>query len=339
MSGWATAPFAAADRSRLLRVAAGTLTGIGEVARAREIITSAGIRALDAACRKAGVPSHRLTVLGSHGQTVYHGPDDRPVGTTLQLDNPSRLAEHFGVSVVSDFRSRDVAAGGQGAPLAPWAHGKLFTDRDEDRLILNLGGIANVTWLPAGGGANQVRAFDTGPANMLIDLVAALTGKMMDRNGRLAARGRVNQPVLQQLLRHPFFRLRPPRSTGREQFGAMLMPRLRRLSTTDAAATATEFTARSAAEQIGRWLPVRSRNAVVYVSGGGALNPVLMRRISAHLFPRQVRRLAELGWPEQAVEPACFALLALARLKNIPNCLPAVTGARRAVSAGSVTPG
>ncbi len=332
---WANQAYAAHERRLLLGVASGAPARIGDVAKARTLIASAGIRSLAAACRKARTAPNRLQVVGSHGQTVYHGPNDRPLGSTLQLDDPARLAETLRVTMVSDFRSRDVAAGGQGAPLAPWAHWKMFTDGREDRLILNLGGIANVTWLPARGRAADVRAFDTGPANMLSDL---LTGGM-DRDGRLAAAGVPDERVLRRLLAHPYFRRRPPKSTGREQFGALLRPAFRGLAKADAVATAVELTARSVADQINRWLPTRSRTAVIYASGGGANNPVLMRRLGFHLQPRLLRRLSDLGWPDQAVEPACFALLALARLRGEPNCLPAVTGARRAVCAGSITPG
>lgn len=338
LSGFANRPYPPATRRLLLTVASGGPVPIRTVAAAREAVTTAGIRALRVACRQARVAPARLRVAGSHGQTVYHGPGDRPFGSTLQLDDPSRLAEELGTTIVSDFRSRDVAAGGQGAPLAPWAHWKLFADRHEDRLILNLGGIANVTWLPAGGKSSATRAFDTGPANMLIDLIAARTGRTMDRGGTLAGRGSVHHPTLRRLLGQPYFRRPPPKSAGREQFGAMLSPILNRLKPSDAAATAVELTARSVVDQIHRWLPPRSRTAVVYASGGGAGNPVLMRRLEFHLQPRPLRRLSAMGWPDQAVEPACFALLALARLRGEPSCLPAVTGARRAVIAGSVTP-
>jgi anhydro-N-acetylmuramic acid kinase len=290
---------------------------------------------------RARIPDRRVSVIGSHGHTLYHGPHDPAGPVTFQGGNLSRIAEETGIAVVGDFRPRDVAAGGEGAPLAPWAHWRLLTSPREPRLILNLGGIANVTWLPARARAGDVVAFDTGPANMLIDLLAerATRGRLSyDRDGAIAVRGRVDPRVLARLLAHPYFRRRPPKSTGREEFGAALLPAFRGLGLMDALATATVFTARSVEAQIGRWLPAGSRRAVVYVGGGGARNPVLMRALAGVLAPRRVRPVGDLGWPEQALEPVCFALLAVARLRGEPNVLPRVTGARRAVCAGVLVP-
>jgi anhydro-N-acetylmuramic acid kinase len=260
---------------------------------------------------------------------------------TFQVGNLSRIAEATRITVVGDFRPRDVAAGGEGAPLAPWAHWRLLSSPRESRIILNLGGIANATWLPARARSGDVIAFDTGPANMIMDLLAAQAtrGRLTcDRAGRLATRGRPVPRVLSRLLAHPYFRRRPPKSTGREEFGATLLPAFRGLTAPDALATATAFTARSVAGQIVRWLPAAARHATVWVGGGGARNPALMRALSGALAPCPVNGIAGLGWPEEALEPVCFALLAVARLHGIPNVLPRVTGARRAVCAGVVVP-
>jgi anhydro-N-acetylmuramic acid kinase len=202
-----------------------------------------------------------------------------------------------------------------------------------------LGGIANVTWLPAGGTLKQVQAFDTGPGNMLIDLLAGTYRhgcRTFDRNGALAARGKIHGPTLRRLMLHPFFARQPPKSTGREQFGAILAGHFSRLSISDALSTATELTALSAARQITRWLPPAAGRAAVYVSGGGTRNLELMHRLSRYLAPRPVFRISALGYSEQSLEPVCFALLAHARLAGRINILPQVTGARRPASAGVI---
>ena len=337
----AHAAYAPTDRRLLLDLASGGPSGASVFARAGEIVARASITCVRALLRKARIPARRVAVIGAHGHTLYHGPHDPAGPVTFQAGNLSRIAEETGVTVVGDFRPRDVAAGGEGAPLAPWAHWRLLTSPREPRLILNLGGIANVTWLPAGARSQDVVAFDTGPANMILDLLAARATRgrrTCDRGGRMAARGRVHPRVLARLLAHPYFRRRPPKSTGREEFGARLLPAFRGLDAADALATATVFTARAVEAQIGRWLPAGSRRATVYVGGGGARNPVLMRALAGVLAPRRVQRVGDLGWPEPALAPVCFALLAVARLKGLPNVLPRVTGARRAVCAGVLVP-
>jgi anhydro-N-acetylmuramic acid kinase len=339
--GWATHRYARRDRERLLRLASGFPAAAAEVARAADFVADAAARAVAALARRAGVPLRHIAAVGVHGHTLYHGPRDPGGAVTFQAGNWSRIAEALGVAVVGDFRARDIAAGGEGAPLAPWAHARLFGRRGAPRLILNLGGIANVTWLPGGRGDAGVRAFDTGPANVLLDLLAARATRgraALDAGGRIAARGRPDETALRRLLAHPYFRRPPPKSTGRETFGASLLPRFRRLRAADALATAVAFTARSVADQIAHWLPPAARWAPVYAAGGGARNPVLMRALAASLAPRPVHRIEALGWPERAVEPACFALLAGARLRGEPNTLPAATGAHHAVSAGVIAP-
>ena len=338
-------PYPRRIRSFLLRLASGDPAPSRDFARASVLLADWSARALRALLRRADVSRRRLSFVGAHGHTLYHGPRDcrsnRRTGITWQACDLSRLAELAGVTVVGDFRTRDVAAGGQGAPLAPYTHWVLFTHPRLPRLVLNLGGIANVTWLPAGARFPAVRAFDTGPANMLLDLLASrATGGRLDRDedGRLAARGRVDRAVLRRLLAHPYFSRRPPKSTGREEFGLGMLPAFRRLSGPDALATATAFTAESVSRQVTRWLPPAARKATVYACGGGARNPSLMRALRASLSPRWLLPVEVLGMPGEAVEPVAFALLARARLLGLPNVMPAVTGARRAVSAGVVVP-
>jgi anhydro-N-acetylmuramic acid kinase len=341
LAATAHVPYLRSERGLLLSLASGDPAAPAAVARAGGIVARASVACVRRLLRAARLPARRLAVIGAHGHTLYHGPHDRAGAVTFQCGNLSRIAEETGVAVVGDFRARDVAAGGEGAPLAPWAHRLLFASPREPGIVLNLGGIANVTWLPAGARDRDVIAFDTGPANMVIDLLAARAtrGRLdCDRGGKLAARGRIVPRVLLRLLAHPYLRRRPPKSTGREEFGAALLPAFRGLSGPDAVATATAFTARSVADQIGRWLPPAARRAPVWVGGGGARNPARKRALAGALAPRPVRPVALLGWPDQALEPVCFALLAVARLRGIPNVLPRVTGARRAVCAGVLVP-
>jgi len=330
-------PFPATFRRTLLSLAQGMPAPAALFATARAALAQLEVKAVQELLRRSRVPARRIACLGSHGHTLFHAPRGVPP-TTWQADDLALLAERTGMTAIGDFRSRDVAAGGEGAPLAPWAHRILYAHAREHRLILNLGGIANVTWLPAGGFPGAVRAFDTGPANLLMDALASRRGVRFDAGGRLAARGRAHEPALRRWLAHAYFRRRPPKSTGREVFGARLLPALRGLSAANALATASEFTARSVADQIARWLPHATARAAVYVGGGGARNPDLMRRFNRTLAPRPVRPLDRLGIRAQDVEAVCFALLAWARLRGKPNVLPAVTGARRAVSAGVICP-
>lgn len=275
----------------------------------------------------------RVAVVGSHGHTVWHRPRGVERGT-LQIGDASRIAEALGVPVVCDFRSRDVAAGGQGAPLVP-AFDAAVWGSGPPRVLLNLGGIANLTLV--GRGVRPL-AFDTGPANTLLDeAVRRLTRGQpaIDRDGRIAASGRVDLAYWRRLSAHPFLQRAPPKSTGREEFGADLLPRR---ITPDVVATLAFFTAASVADAIRRWVLPRARPVEVLVSGGGAANPVVMEHLRRRLWPISVARLADRGWPDQAKEPAAFAYLAWLTLRRRPGNAPWATGARRAVVLGSVVP-
>ena len=221
-------PFPASLRRRLAAAMAPADTTTQEIARLHADLGDAFGRAAEAAINKLP-PRHRPTLVGLAGQTVCHLPDRRPGRTvTLQLGDPARVAARTGLSVVADFRQSDVAAGGQGAPLVPWTDWVLFCHPKIDRIVQNIGGIGNLTWLPAGGGQEDVVAFDTGPGNMIIDGLAALASRgreSMDRDGRRAARGRVLEGVLNAWLRHPYLTRRPPKSTGREEFGRVFIER------------------------------------------------------------------------------------------------------------------
>ena len=301
--------------------------------------------------RSAGIPLSRVQVVGSHGQTVWHRPPSgKERGASLQLGCPATLAERTSVPVVSDLRARDLAAGGHGAPLVPWADRILFSHPDRPRAVQNLGGMANVTWLPptTGEGAHtEIVAFDTGPGVALLDRAAQLaTGgrEVCDRDGALASRGRVDEVLLERLLQRPFFQEVPPRSTGREAFGDALVQELsghlepgREGEWTDLLATLTALTARSVADAYHRWLAPRGV-AEVLLTGGGARNPALVKALEEALYPLPIRTGAELPLDPDAREAAAFALLAWAHKEGIPASVPGATGAVGPRILGSLTP-
>ncbi|WP_110643004.1 anhydro-N-acetylmuramic acid kinase [Salinicola sp. CPA57] len=273
------------------------------------------------------LPPEAIAAIGSHGQTIEHAPyADAPF--TYQLDNPSRLAELTGCQVVADFRRRDMAAGGQAAPLAPIFHQALFTDTTRTRLILNLGGIANLTRLGPIGSSLPVIGFDTGPANLLIDAwhVRHRQGPI-DEDGRWAASGRIDEALLERLLEEPYFDLTPPKSTGREQFHlGWVENRLRgNEAAVDVQATLVELTAVSVAQAARGF--VESLNTDLIVCGGGARNGHLMQRLAAHLPGVSVLGCEAFGWSADWLEAGAFAWLAWRRIHRMPGNLPEVTGA------------
>lgn len=286
---------------------------------------------------EAEVDADEVTAAGSHGQTVWHRPPGAnrggsTSGATLQIGEAAVVAERTGISVVADFRVRDVAAGGHGAPLTPYFDRLLLSADEASRLVLNLGGMANVTALPSTSSARDPVAFDTGPGVALIDgAVRILTDgrERFDAEGRRAAAGTVDGDALEVWLDDPFFRSPPPRSTGRERFGPV---RLRgwlqdhdHLAPEDLLATLTELTARAVAESL-TFVPFEIDE--VYLCGGGARNPELVGRIRDRLSPRPVRGLEGLGWSGDAREAAAFALLARQHLLGVPASAPWATGAR-----------
>lgn len=299
---------------------------------------------------KAGSAPSKVCLIGSHGQTIHHLPTPvreyglGPIRSTLQIAEPSIIAERTGITTVANFRPRDMAAGGQGAPLTPYAHYMLLRDARHSRLIVNLGGIGNVTYLPAGKGLESVLAFDTGPGNMVLDtLMHHLSGGRlsMDRNGRLAAKGTVNHKLLSMMLAHPFLRKRPPKSTGREEFGDRFLARI--LTTIQAPkhsesvlATASLFTALSVG-LARQWLPGEVDEVIV--GGGGAQNRTLMSDLAAVFDPTPVRRFEDLGWDSKAFEAIAFALLAYETTHGAYTNVPSVTGAAHPVVLGQITPG
>lgn len=297
--------------------------------------------ALDVA-RLHHVPIDQIGLIASHGQTVYHQVAPNAVRSTLQLGTPAVIAERTGCTVVADFRPGDIAAGGQGAPLVPYLDALLLHDDRINRASQNIGGMGNVTYVPAAG---PTVAFDTGPGNVLIDeAVRSLSGgaQAYDRDGAMAARGIVDDALVTRWMTHPFFGEPPPKSTGREQWGpsearAYVEEALARgLNADDAVATLTSFAARSIAHAYTSFLgPIDE----VLVSGGGARNPALLSHLQAALPHTAVRPLDDLGLDADAKEAVAFALLGYATLHGWPNNVPAATGAKHPVVLGSITPG
>jgi anhydro-N-acetylmuramic acid kinase len=306
-----------------------------------------------AVAAQGGVPLAAVDLIGSHGQTVHHLPQPTPfhgyaVRATLQLGEPCVIAERTGVTTVADFRPRDLAAGGEGAPLAPYGHWLLFADPQRARVVHNIGGISNVTVLPAGGALTDVVAFDTGPGNLLIDAaVARLTQgrETYDRDGRRAAQGRVCRPLLDQWLQHPFLQRPPPKSTGREAFGDAFLDQLldqaarRGLRDDDLLATLTAYSAATMADAYRRFILPRHADVEGVLCGGGSRNPTLLAHLRRELPQVSWRTSDALGIAAEAVEAVIFAVLAYATVCGHPANVPAATGARHAVILGKVVPG
>lgn len=286
--------------------------------------------------QEAGYDLSELDAIGNHGQTIFHDPE---AGQTVQLGDPSRIARKLDVTVVGDFRQADMELGGQGAPLVPYMDWALFTDQNEHRLLLNLGGIANVTSLPPGAAPEDVIAFDTGPANMIVDALAArLLGKGYDEGGSAALEGTPDEGVLDTLMSHAYFRQTPPKSTGRELFGADMVDRFlaltSHLDTPSRMATAAAWTARSIADAIHSFVP--GNPSAMWVSGGGVHNRAIMQGLKARLPAVQIDSLASAGFDPDAKEAVCFALLAHEALNGVATGMPSVTGAKGRAFSGKI---
>lgn len=304
--------------------------------------------AIAATLAEAGIPPSELAFVASHGQTVWHQPEPLPFGGaagvrgTLQIGETARIAERFGVPVVGDFRQQDVALGGQGAPLVPYFDYLLLSHPTENRAVQNLGGIGNVTFLKAGGRADEVIAFDTGPANALIDAAVELVtngAQQYDGDGRMADTASVDPVLLAELLTEPYLALPPPKSTGRELFSAGRVRELWDRGFRDAGlvSTLTQFTAETMLDAYERWLGPLD---VLILGGGGARNLSLVRRVQQGLSQRGARtrvvRLDELGYDGDAKEAIAFALLGYETLRGIPSNVPSATGATRPAVQGKI---
>jgi len=325
-------PFQPQLRANLLALQDEGRDELNRAALAANQLSHAYAAAIRTLLAQAGIPSGKITAIGCHGQTVRHRPE---AGYTIQLANGALLAELSGIAVVCDFRSRDIAAGGQGAPLVPAFHHELFHDASRHRVIVNIGGISNVTDLPPGGG---VTGFDCGPGNLLMDAwIMDNLGKSFDQDGMWAAGGKVLPELLEALLAHDFFRLQPPKSTGRETFNLAWLRRTLSGSETaiDVQATLLEVTAAG----ISRAIIDHCRGAVeIFVCGGGARNQVLVSRLQARLPGKRLDVTDALGVDAEWLEAMAFAWMARQTLNGKPGNLPGVTGAGGPRVLGAIYP-
>jgi anhydro-N-acetylmuramic acid kinase len=324
-----TTPYQVTTRQRILDVPL-AVSAAGDLSRLNFELGELYAKAVEATCRRFQVPLESLDLVGCHGQTIYHEGGKN----TLQIGEAAVIAERLGIPVVSDFRTRDIAAGGQGAPLVPFADFLLFSSTKRNRVALNIGGIANITVLPRAATADRVTAFDTGPGNMVIDQL--MGAKRFDRDGAIAARGHIHGPLLASLLRDKYYGMPPPKTAGREQYGSQFVERLlgSGLPLEDLIATATALTAATIAAGVTRFAPGAEE---VIAAGGGTHNRQLMAQIAAFLPNCRITTTAEFGIDPNAKEAIAFAILAYRTWKHQTGNLPSATGARRAVILGKVT--
>ena len=344
-------PFPAYMREGILRLANGAPTTTAEISELNFLLGAELARAAIAACKRWRVPLEEVSLIGSHGQTVFHmGAAARFQGkvrapSTLQIGETSIIAERTGVSTVGDFRTADMAAGGQGAPLVPFVDFLLYRDALRGRVALNIGGIANVTVIPAGAKAEDVFAFDTGPGNMVVDaLVERITRKRStyDRDARIALSGRTIPELLVRLMREPYLRRKPPKSAGREQFGEAYANSLlawgnqHHVGQADLVRTATVFTPLTIADAFRRFILPRTKIDELIVAGGGALNPLMMAQLAASLPGIEVVAASRFGVPAEAKEAFAFAVLAYETYHGRPSNVPSATGARHPAVLGKI---
>ena len=355
-----TFPYPADVRAELLALYEDQTSAIARLSSMNVLIGDLFAQATLDICKQGNVDSRDLEVIGSHGQTVWHQPAPDPAisystTSTIQIGEPAVIANRSGAPVISDFRVGDIAVGGQGAPLAPYFDWAIHSDPVRNRAIQNIGGIGNVTWLPAGGAIEDVIAFDTGPGNMLIDgVIGALSNGELeyDKDGQLAAEGEVDTGMIGHLLEDPYLRQAPPKSTGREYYNSGQVRDLMANMALDPGslgnpdpeiqrrcriviATATAFTSQSIASAYQAYLPALPDD--VLVNGGGARNPTLMRMLSQTLPGSNVVPSDAFGINADAKEAMLFALMAHDALAGFPTNIPAATGAHRAVTLGSLT--
>ena len=326
-------PYSNSIRQRILAA-----SSAADISRLNFMLGELYAKAVVGTCKRAAIPLESLELIGSLGQTIYHeGQGSAP--NTLQIGEASVIAECLGIPVISDFRTRDMAAGGKGAPLVPFVDFLLFASPKLNRVALNIGGIANITVLPRAATPDQVIAFDTGPGNMVID---QLTGRMtngkqrFDRHGSIAAKGHVNRPLLDSLLAAAYYKTKPPKTAGREQYGQDFTNSLIEigLATEDLIATATALTAATIAAAITRFAPGTEE---LIAAGGGTHNRQLMAQIAAYLPDCRITTTAEFGIDTDAKEAIAFAILAHRTWRRQTGNLPSATGARKPVILGKVT--
>lgn len=325
-------PYSAGTREAVLAVSNATTT-TAAIARLGFQLGELYARAVRDTCRRSGVPLDSVELIGCHGQTIYHESGV----TTMQIGEAAVIAERTGIPVVSDFRPADIAAGGTGAPLVPYVDYWLYRHARRGRIALNIGGIANITAISAGAAPEEVVAFDTGPGNMAIDaLTRQYTGgkQNYDKSGRIAAKGSVIRELLDELLKDPYYRRKPPKTAGREQYGKEFVAGLKG-KPEDLIATATVLTAATIAAGIRQ---LRGEYHDLIVSGGGAHNPQIMAHLAGFLPHLSLATSADFGIDIDGKEAICFAVLAYETARGRPSNLPSATGAKHPAVLGKITP-
>lgn len=350
LKAFQTFPFSKKLKQMILRVSGHEALAVDEICRLNFQLGEEFARAVIHLAKGAHIPLHRVDLIGSHGQTIKHLPPKslKPIefGSTLQIGEPSVIAERTGITTVADFRPRDMAAGGHGAPLAPYLHYHLFRSLNYGVAVQNIGGISNMTYIPPGAKMSDVIAFDTGPGNMLIDaVVTKLTHQKCDydKEGKLASCGKIHTKLLKSLLSHPYFKKKPPKSTGREEFGVFLAEKIiqkaKGLKKEDIIATVTAFTAYSIAESYKRIILPEFKLKEIVVGGGGARNKTLFSMIQRLLPSVQLKRFEDFYLNSNAIEAMAFALMAYETLQGKASNIPKVTGASHPVLLGKIIPG
>jgi anhydro-N-acetylmuramic acid kinase len=352
LEGHYHARFPKVVREAILRLANGAPTTASEISHLNFLLGEEFASAAIAACAKWRIPLSKIGLVGSHGQTLFHQgvPSKvlatRRIASTLQIGEPSIIADRTGVTTIGDFRPADMAAGGGGAPLVPFVDYLLYRDAKIGRVALNIGGIANLTVVPRGALPGDVFAFDTGPGNMIIDgLVERITRgrERYDRGARIAAKGKLIRPLLEKMLRDPYLRLPPPKTAGREQFGgayvANLFSSAGRARKEDLVRTATIFTALSIVDAFRRFILPRTKVRQLIVAGGGTMNPLVMAQLQAALGELEIISSSELGVATEAKEAFAFAILAYEAFHGRANNLPSATGAKHPAILGKLVHG
>jgi anhydro-N-acetylmuramic acid kinase len=343
-----TYPYPGGFKQYLLKNSNAATARLDDIARLNVLI---GMFFADAAAKIVRVAGHSLNevyLIGSHGQTIQHVPQTasfygKKVRATLQIGDPSVIAKLTGVPTVGDFRAGDVAVGGSGAPLVPYMDYILFRSNTRNRALLNIGGIANITFLPKACRADDVLAFDTGPGNMLIDaLMKKFFRKEFDRNGAIAYQGRILEELIAELVQIPYLKLKPPKSTGRELFGEALVEKIirnyRGSRKADIIATVTEFTALSVYLEYRKFIGKKMKLDELLISGGGVHNAYLMEALKNYFPAVNVRPLDDLGYSSDAKEAICFAILANECIEGNPANITGATGAKRRTVLGKICP-
>ena len=339
-------PFPRGLRKLLLKNSAPETSRVDDIARLNFFLAELYAEAVKKVTRRGKVKMSQVALIGSHGQTIQHLPKPhkmlgRIIRSTLQIGDPSVVATMTGIPTVGDFRVADIALGGQGAPLVPYFDWLVFRSKKKNRIMLNIGGIANMTVLPKNCPAERVYAFDTGPGNMIVDaLMHEFYGKRYDRNGKTSAKGMVSLELLYRMSKHPYLKMRPPKSTGREEFGREYVNEFlryaKRHDRRDIIATAAQFTVYAVYDAYKRFVESYMKVDEVIVSGGGAKNQYIVGELRRYFGSQKVRLIDEFGISSDAKEAICFAILANETMAGNPTNLPGVTGAKKKVVLGKI---